>query len=372
MHASPLLSLLAEVFSWLPVGTVIDNRVLVVHGGVTSQLDIGWLQGVDRHLYTSVLRMPDQMHRESPTELLRRNYEWKQMLDVLWSDPQNSPGYTPNTFRGGGCYFGPDVTATALRNNHLQLLIRSHECKADGYEFTHEGKCLTIFSASNYYGPGSNRGAYVVLQGPELRPHFVQFTAQTKTKYISMRQRVGALEASALAELRNKILASKQVLIHEFKKCDPSRKGLISPADWVSVMEQHCSPNIPWRTLRDKIVPPRPDGQIRYLDTFSETATTPGAKESPSVVEALYRNRDRLETIFRILDKDHSGFLSLDEFADACSLLRNYLCEPIPYDEMVNMARSMDINKDGFIDFNEFLETFRLVDMDSGYVTDDT
>ncbi|KAF0304971.1 Serine/threonine-protein phosphatase with EF-hands pef-1 [Amphibalanus amphitrite] len=197
MHASPLLSLLAEVFSWLPVGTVIDNRVLVVHGGVTSQLDIGWLQGVDRHL----------------------------MLDVLWSDPQNSPGYTPNTFRGGGCYFGPDVTATALRNNHLQLLIRSHECKADGYEYTHEGKCLTIFSASNYYGPGSNRGAYVVLQGPELRPHFVQFTAQTKTKYISMRQRVGALEASALAELRNKILASKQVLTHEFKKCDPSRKG---------------------------------------------------------------------------------------------------------------------------------------------------
>ena len=67
-----------------------------------------------------------------------------------------------------------------------------------------------------------------------------------------------------------------------------------------------------------------------------------------------------------------SGFLSLDEFADACSLLRNYLCEPIPYDEMVNMARSMDINKDGFIDFNEFLETFRLVDIDSGYVNDDT
>ena len=36
--------------------------------------------------YTSVLRMPDQMHRESSTELLRRNYEWKQ----VWNDCANS------------------------------------------------------------------------------------------------------------------------------------------------------------------------------------------------------------------------------------------------------------------------------------------
>ena len=43
-------------------------------------------------------------------------------------------------------------------------------------------------------------------------------------------------------------------------------------------MERHCSSSIPWRTLREKIVPPRPDGQISYLDTFSESVTTPGAK----------------------------------------------------------------------------------------------
>ncbi|XP_037071255.1 serine/threonine-protein phosphatase with EF-hands 2-like [Pollicipes pollicipes] len=312
--------------------------------------------------------MPERLHdNTSSTDHMRHRIGWKQVLDVLWSDPQSTPGCEPNVFRGGGCYFGPDVTHKLLRINDLDLLIRSHECKAEGYEYTHDDKCLTIFSASNYYGPGSNRGAYVVLQGAELRPHFVQFNAQTKAKYIPMRQRVGALEASALNELRKKILASKAALMDEFSRRDPAETGLIAVHEWVAVMEDHCSPGIPWRVLREKIVPlDSRSSKIVYADTFVGSVSPTKSEDSPSVVESLYRNRERLETIFRILDKDHSGFLSLDEFADACSLLQNYLHQPIPYDEMVNMAKSMDINKDGFIDFNEFLETFRLVNVDGG------
>ena len=63
--------------------------------------------------------------------------EWQQVLDLLWSDPRSRDGCEPNEYRGGGAYWGPDVTRRVLKSHGLKLLIRSHECKEDGYEFTH-------------------------------------------------------------------------------------------------------------------------------------------------------------------------------------------------------------------------------------------
>lgn len=44
--------------------------------------------------------------------------------------------------------------------------------------------------------------------------------------------------------------------------------------------------------------------------------------------------------------------------------------EPIPHEQLLDICKSMDINKDGQVDLNEFLETFRLVDIHGGETTD--
>merc|ERR550532_3714497 len=84
--------------------------------------------------------------------------------DLLWSDPCDKPGKYKSE-RGIGIQFGPDITTKFCMQNRLRFVIRSHQVPEDGrgYMKQHEGRCVTIFSASNYCGDGGNYGAVLVL-----------------------------------------------------------------------------------------------------------------------------------------------------------------------------------------------------------------
>lgn len=56
----------------------------------------------------------------------------------------------------------------------------------------------------------------------------------------------------------------------------------------------------------------------------------------------------------------------MDEFAEACELLRKHLPEHDTKEQLMDMCKLMDINKDGLVDLNEFLETFRLCEQAKG------
>ncbi|KAG6463231.1 hypothetical protein O3G_MSEX013754, partial [Manduca sexta] len=350
-NAERLLKLIECVYRWLPLGTIINNRVFVVHGGISDTTDLDMIRSLERDKYVSLLRPPVIEGSTAGAEAIDK-VEWKQVFDILWSDPQCIGGCVANALRGAGTYFGPDVTASFLQKNKLSFIVRSHECKPGGYEIMHNGNVITIFSASNYYELGSNKGAYLKLCGNSLERQFVQYTAAvSRTRRLTFRQRVGLVESSAMRELHNQIIMVRRSLEATFRSMDLDQSGYISIGDWCQAMEETTHLGLPWRMLKDKLVRTDPDTRkVRYMDTFELSTTT------------LYKNKRSLEAIFKILDKDNSGYITLEEFSEACQLIGKYMPNPMTQEQLVDICRLMDINKDGLVDLNEFLESFRLAE----------
>ncbi|KAM4787852.1 serine/threonine-protein phosphatase with EF-hands 1 isoform 1-T3 [Cyanocitta cristata] len=399
-HWKQILCLLRDVFSWLPLATIIDSKVLILHGGISDTTDLDFLNALERNKLKSLMRPPkpvrdrqDQTNKRIPTTKSSKHIanqhvagktqhisssgstepsgsnlppdpalkEWKQILDILWSDPRSQNGCTPNKCRGGGCYFGPDVTAKLFERYNLKMLIRSHEFKPEGYEISHDGKVITIFSASNYYEEGSNRGAYIKLN-PELTPRFVQYQVSKYTRRQNLRERVGTIESSALKSLREKIYAHRSELTTAFAQYDINGTGRISVNDWAAAMESVLQLELPWRMLRSQLAQMNPDGEVDFMSCFYDLKMGQPIKEAqPALAETLCRYRKDLEIIFNIIDKDHSGLISLEEFSQTWRLFTSHLGIDVQDDSIDKLVLSIDYNKDGHIDFNEFLEAFHIV-----------
>lgn len=358
-HAAKILRATEDLYAWLPLATLIDNKVFVVHGGVSDTTNLKDVAAIDRHKFLTVLRPP-----VTQGQLAYEPLEWKQIVDLLWSDPRPQAGCCHNGYRGGGCFFGPEVTKSFLERHQLHLLVRSHQCKTDGYEYAHDDKVLTVFSASNYYDMGSNRGAYIKLIGPKLLPQAVMYVSSKNARHATVRQRQGVMEKSALSELRRHISSKRFILMAEFNKRNKDMMATISITDWCEAMETAIGLGLPWRLLCPKLARYDPDtGQVEYTTTMEDyhTYTEGLIEDGHTLLEALYRNKDALETVFKMIDKDGNGSISMDEFSDACAFLGDQLGKPIPPGTIQDLAHSIDMNKDGFIDLNEFLEAFRLV-----------
>jgi serine/threonine-protein phosphatase 5 len=130
---------------------VIGRKVFVVHGGIgyhgDQKLTIDFIRTIDHTEFT----MPDM------DSTVMQDMIWN---DMLWSDPQEEPGQEESK-RGSGVKFGPDITNKFMKQNPgIELIVRSHELPAHqrGFQNFHNGKLITVFSASNYCGTSGNKG----------------------------------------------------------------------------------------------------------------------------------------------------------------------------------------------------------------------
>jgi diadenosine tetraphosphatase ApaH/serine/threonine PP2A family protein phosphatase len=144
-------------FSKMPVAHIIEDAVLVVHGGLPRNMaSLEDIAKIERE--NDSIEPPGIMH------------------DLLWSDPSEGIAeFGPNSLRGGdGVVFGAAATKAYLEANGLSLLIRSHQRKSDGWEVGHDGLVVTVFSAADYGGSG-NEAAILELcaKGTDQSPGVV-------------------------------------------------------------------------------------------------------------------------------------------------------------------------------------------------------
>jgi len=137
-----------DVFNFLPVCALIDDKVICMHGGLSHEM---FVEGAElRNDVHQMLR---------PADIPDSGF----LCDLLWSDPlPDSSGFGPNE-RGVSVSFGADIVHSFLQKEDLDLVVRAHQVVEDGYEFFANRALVTIFSAPNYCGEFDNAAAVLSI-----------------------------------------------------------------------------------------------------------------------------------------------------------------------------------------------------------------
>ena len=142
-----------DIFDYLSLSAIIDNRILCVHGGLSPTITtVDQIRTIDRK-------------QEVPHD--------GAMCDLLWSDPEDVTGWGLSP-RGAGYLFGGDVCQQFNAANNIDLIARAHQLVMEGYLPTHDNGLVTIFSAPNYCYRCGNQAAIMEVS-ETMDTEFLQF-----------------------------------------------------------------------------------------------------------------------------------------------------------------------------------------------------
>ncbi|ETK95386.1 hypothetical protein F441_01732 [Phytophthora nicotianae CJ01A1] len=132
-----------ELFDFLPLGALIDNSLLCLHGGLSPAL---------HHL--DQLRMLDRFQEIPPDGIF---------ADIVWSDPDSKTLGFHMSPRGAGYIFGEDVVDKFLHMNKLAHMARAHQLCMEGYQVLFRDTFSTVWSAPNYCHRFGNLAAVMAV-----------------------------------------------------------------------------------------------------------------------------------------------------------------------------------------------------------------
>ncbi|KNH07526.1 serine/threonine protein phosphatase [Perkinsela sp. CCAP 1560/4] len=399
-----LYFLLQRSFDALPLGSCIDGKVLVLHGGIPrfTNTSIEFINSIDRFR-----PMPIPLQQtHGRTSCFENPMETKEDIvfqDILWSDPCEQNGIFRND-RGAGTRFGPDVSRKFMEHNDLALVFRSHEPFLCGYEKHHDERVITIFSASDYDGEGTNLGSYAVLSASDITQpifhtyrvrsekearrhmrHPLHQLAQASGKSFpynlnNYHRNSGDIELpwsrssaidNVLRYIREQIYSKKNVLLKQFNSMDRTNKGTVWKVEWVEAMSNVMElERLPWFFLREYFAEEDEDGRINYthfLARYQSEIILNMRRELGEIIplkfsRAIRQNRHTEKLFFELLDGKYQNILrttrketsdeahttSIISFGEF-EMILNILDIGLTNEEIFHLFNFFDANYDGFL-----------------------
>ncbi|SBT78839.1 serine/threonine protein phosphatase 7, putative [Plasmodium ovale] len=341
-YDNTVFDLFQGVFELLGLAVNIQNQIFVVHGGLSRYQDL-------------TVQEIDDLDRRKHEILHPEKYEDTIIFDLLWSDPQKNKGIGGNA-RGNNCItFGPDITDIFLKKNNFDIIIRSHQVPKTlkGIESHHEGKCITLFSASNYCNKIKNLGAAIVFnqdltfEVQEYMSPSLDIIRETFEENQKLREKV--LHSSKILELeKNEQRKSRKIssdgmmsdilsflsalICHEknslwnilYEK-DRGNTGVVHINTWKTELENLCkAKKVPWIYLCKKLKMVE-NGKVNYNKVLSRFKINYAPSEKfintewksecfEHLYEALLKADLSLRETLMVFDKNLDGKVSFAEF----------------------------------------------------------
>lgn len=391
--------LIQLMFLSLPMATLLNEKVLVLHGGLFPYDDVTLKE----------LRKLPRGEIPKASEEAERHDRLRQ--DMLWSDPRDEEGWIAST-RGAGILWGPDISKQFVQRNSLDLVIRSHEMVDEGYLYWHDNTVVTLFSASNYCGKNENQGAVAIFDhngdtsssirnAIASRPYFQQYYAEVflddqdvSTTADEIRDEC---QRETLQKLRERIFQARHKLSTEFAKYDDKNTGRVTEQNWATAMHTVLALPIDFIALRPYLAlveDPKPEGDdaestsgasssgyssasapvspgadasqaprmikyMKFLDRYKvKVDKTFWAAWEQAVIEKIchkmLENASSLKSAFAAMDTNGNQIIEYDEFVSVLSQFDIGLSK----EQIFDFMRSIDVNRDGHVDYEEFANTF--------------
>lgn len=336
-----LFELFNAMFDYLPLFTVIDSSVFVVHGGLWRRppYSLPLLERLDFRR-----GIPEPTTGIGPDLLI---------FDSVWSDPHTTNGICTNPRGTNIVTWGPDVTQRFLKGNGLRLLVRSHQLPPGGrgYGYTHGGGCLTVFSASNYCNQCGNLGGVLILaRGEEdrLEEHWApsldemrmleadadraieRIRGQAKTlalQRMNLKHACQQMEKEVLKRVQELVVRHKAGLFEHWSLMDTSPRGMfcVSPAVWREGCATVVDDALPWKHLQSAMGVVNESGEVHYVKFLTRYRIAFDSSDGMSlagwertvwskIMETLLHSDLSLREALAALDPTNNGLVSPGEF----------------------------------------------------------